>query len=465
MPRRRETFLFAALLFLGLVVSIRPPVVEGSHLPSHFPTLAVSPHSQALPGGNTSNVFGIVNFTVSVSGISSGTGLENFAFRLTFDNQILGLDTCVESEGVASLDPCDSASEVAFDSEIAGRGRVVWLLSAQNATVGEVAVNATMLEPLTRPGPLLKIPFAVLRQGHSVMGLRDAHVSFLSPTDFRLVEFRHLDVDGYFQNDGTSRADVGVSVVAFWTNNTMRGVPVVVTVGFENEGSGTVSFSLEVKVNATNTNPRTRSVGSASGISLAAGESRVLNFTWVTAPLPQDTYLVWAKTSPTDADSSDNVGRAPGLYGLGAAMVDVGVGGFDLTPASLTAGFPVILRIEASNLGARNETVTVRTWANSTLIDQRLGLSLSILQSENITFLWNTTMLPAGNYVITAQLVPVPGENSLSNNNSTLIVRVNSPSGGSLQAATADYTWYYVGGGVGAAAVVVGLFFFRRRRV
>ncbi len=83
---------------------------------------------------------------------------------------------------------------------------------------------------------------------------------------------------------------------------------------------------------------------------------------------------------------------------------------------TVVRGDNVSITVTVANQGTTNETFDVRCYANSTLIGYT---SVSLTAGENVTlpaFIWDTTGVPRGNYIIKAIALSVPLEVDVSDN-------------------------------------------------
>lgn len=93
----------------------------------------------------------------------------------------------------------------------------------------------------------------------------------------------------------------------------------------------------------------------------------------------------------------------------------------------LARGFPTSINLSAANLGNYTETLNLSIYANATLI-MSLSETVNVFWRATLTFIWNTTDLDYGNYVISANATQVPDEIDIANNNCTVgILKVTIP--------------------------------------
>jgi len=80
-------------------------------------------------------------------------------------------------------------------------------------------------------------------------------------------------------------------------------------------------------------------------------------------------------------------------------------------------GYSANINVTAENQGDYTETFNVTAYANTTIIATLLtNITLTSGNSTTITFTWNTTGVPYGNYTISAYATPVPGESYTADN-------------------------------------------------
>ncbi len=72
------------------------------------------------------------------------------------------------------------------------------------------------------------------------------------------------------------------------------------------------------------------------------------------------------------------------------------------------ASNPILLNVTVANLDLVNETFTISLEANVTIIGNQT-ITLSKDSTTVVTFQWNAPGTPRGNYVLSAQVAPVPG--------------------------------------------------------
>lgn len=97
---------------------------------------------------------------------------------------------------------------------------------------------------------------------------------------------------------------------------------------------------------------------------------------------------------------------------------DVAVTNVVPTETLVGLGFSVEVNVTVANIGNSTETFNVTTYANATPIGAQ-QVTLPSGNSTTISFNWNTAGFTVGNYTISANAEPVPGENDTANNTYT----------------------------------------------
>jgi hypothetical protein len=93
------------------------------------------------------------------------------------------------------------------------------------------------------------------------------------------------------------------------------------------------------------------------------------------------------------------------------AIIDVAV-----SPTTVVAGQAVTIDVTVSNLGSHYESFTVTVYYDVTAIASQGVVNLLPNWKTKLTFYWNTSGMPRGNYTIKAEASAVPGEIDLLDN-------------------------------------------------
>jgi len=94
---------------------------------------------------------------------------------------------------------------------------------------------------------------------------------------------------------------------------------------------------------------------------------------------------------------------------------DVAVTNVTVLPTTVTAGANVSISVTVANEGDFPETLNVTVYANEAAIATK-PVALSIGDSTTLTFEWNTTDIPPGTYVVSANASVVDGETDILDN-------------------------------------------------
>jgi len=95
---------------------------------------------------------------------------------------------------------------------------------------------------------------------------------------------------------------------------------------------------------------------------------------------------------------------------------DLAVTGLSASDSSVRAGELVSLDATVRNNGVVDEVFSVIFYRNSTIIGAKNDVSLDSQASTSVVFVWNTTGVAAGNYVMKAEIAAVSGESATANN-------------------------------------------------
>jgi len=95
---------------------------------------------------------------------------------------------------------------------------------------------------------------------------------------------------------------------------------------------------------------------------------------------------------------------------------DLAVTGVVASSSSVPAGESVSLTAAVLNKGVVDEIFNATVYRNSTVINTRTELTLASGASTSVVFDWDTTGVPAGIYVMKAEVSLVSGENDTTNN-------------------------------------------------
>jgi parallel beta-helix repeat protein len=120
-------------------------------------------------------------------------------------------------------------------------------------------------------------------------------------------------------------------------------------------------------------------------------------------------------------DTSGNSGNETITVWVQDSVHDMVVTDVETAKPTMYWGSASDIRVTIANHGSYLENSNVSIYANSTLIATQ-PLSLSSQNYTALTFGWNTTSFPYGNYTLSAYAWPVPSETNTANNNHTGMV-------------------------------------------
>jgi len=130
-----------------------------------------------------------------------------------------------------------------------------------------------------------------------------------------------------------------------------------------------------------------------------------------------DLHLSLADTGLRTYDGSVPVPMAyEAVDGVFAYPRDLAVTGLVASVSSVPAGELVSLTATILNKGIVDEVVNATLYRNSTLADTKTKIALGSEASTSVVFSWDTTGVPAGSYIMKAEVSVVPGENDTANN-------------------------------------------------
>src|SRR2546430_1405101 len=143
---------------------------------------------------------------------------------------------------------------------------------------------------------------------------------------------------------------------------------------------------------------------------------------------------------------------------------DVAVENVSLADRIVTPGRSTTMVVTVRNLGDVSETFNVTFYCDNASVASQVVQNLGVRNSLTVSFVWDTTGLRPGTYLLDVVASPVPGETDLANNNLTLAVNLPSHSGTNNPTAstTSLGSALYVGM-AGFVALTLGATLVRRR--
>jgi len=98
---------------------------------------------------------------------------------------------------------------------------------------------------------------------------------------------------------------------------------------------------------------------------------------------------------------------------------DVAVINVSVSPTTVAAGETVTINVTVENQGSDYENFTVTVYYDDTAIASQNVINLFPSWNTTLTFYWDTTGMPRGNYTIKAEASIVPGETDIEDNTFT----------------------------------------------
>ena len=229
---------------------------------------------------------------------------------------------------------------------------------------------------------------------------------------------KHGELDRFFYygltilGDPTLRTpricDVAVTDVTPSKTVVVQNSTIPINVTLKNKGVFTEIFNVTAHYDE---NP----IGTQRSITLARGNSTIITFTWDTTGIAKGRYAISATAVlPMDNHPDDNTHTESWV--LVVLEDDVAVTNITPLKAVVGQGFTLPINVTIQNIGNHDENFNVTAYANTIIIATFTNIALKSGNSTVITFTWNTTGFPYGNYTISATATPVPGETDTTDN-------------------------------------------------
>ena len=201
--------------------------------------------------------------------------------------------------------------------------------------------------------------------------------------------------------------DVAVTAVTPIETVVVQNCTLPITVTVENKGNATEIFNVTAYANAT-------VIVTFTNITLTSRNSTTITFTWNTTGFAKGNYVMSATAGLLgDDDLDDNTY----LDGWVAVVLEDDVAVTAVTPSKTLVGqgYHVSISVTVQNWGYYIETFNVTAYYDENLIGTQTDITLTSQATTILTFNWNTTSVPKGNYTISAIAV-LPGDDDPSDN-------------------------------------------------
>ncbi|MCJ7431361.1 C25 family cysteine peptidase [Candidatus Bathyarchaeota archaeon] len=204
--------------------------------------------------------------------------------------------------------------------------------------------------------------------------------------------------------------DVAVEDVSVSKTVVCQGLSIDVNVTAENRGSYNETFAVTTYANAT--------VLNTTQVSLAYYSSTRFIFAWNTAGFPLGDYTVNSTATPVSGETNltDNTFIYSSVTIIEPSY-DVAVTGLNFSKTILGKGYFGTVNVTVENQADLTTTFNVTVYAdvNTTVIGDEVVIGIQEVTmtgktSRVLTFRWDTTLTPYGNYTVSGYAVPLEAE-------------------------------------------------------
>ncbi|MGD0160595.1 MAG: CARDB domain-containing protein [Candidatus Bathyarchaeia archaeon] len=205
--------------------------------------------------------------------------------------------------------------------------------------------------------------------------------------------------------------DVAVTNIVVSPSWVFQGLNEYINVTAANLGNLTESFSVTAYYNNS-------TIGTLPVTGLVSNANTVLAFVWNTTSVPVGNYTIsaFATILPGEYNTANNY-LSDGQVAIYPVIHDVAITSVVPSTSSTVQGTLVNVMVTAANLGNLTEPYfNVTAYYNSTIIGNLPVVNLASGANTVLTFVWNTTGLAVGTYVMSAFASYVPFEYNLTNN-------------------------------------------------
>jgi hypothetical protein len=249
---------------------------------------------------------------------------------------------------------------------------------------------------------------------------------------------RYDNYDIYHKNsDEIVIHDVATTEITPSKTLVAQGESLSIDVVAENQGDEAETFTVECYANST-------LLGSEI-VSLANQSSTTVTFPWDTSSFSPGPYVMSANASAVAGENEVNLDDNRLTDGtVNVAVHDVSVVDVSPSEASVGQGYDLKIDVQVRNEGGFSETFNVTAYRDSVTIETKKVTGLDPYTSRVLTFVWDTTGVPYGNYVVSATAEIVPDEIDPTDNSQTdgtILVKIPGDVDTDGDVDIADLSW------------------------
>jgi hypothetical protein len=367
-----------SLEFVGLLLAMffsTPILTEVSASPGT--TVYVYPSTKIVSVGQT--------FVVEIR-ISDVYDLYGWEFKLSWDPSLLDVTGVTEGEFLK-------------------RGGDTFFYSKTNNTAGYILVDCTLLGDISGVsgnGTLATAEFYAETEGTSILDLYDTIL--INSSEQPII---HTATDGTV--DILLPHDVAITSVDASPTAVIIGQTITVTVDAANQGASTETFTVTAYYDSNTIGTQT--------VTLAAGGITTLVFNWDTTTAATGTYTIKAvaSTVPGETDTADNT-LTDGTVKILPDAHDIAIVNVAPTKTIVGQGLTQRIQVTIENQGGYNETFNVSVYYNTTNLIATQSVTLEGGSSVTIVFVWDTSAVTKGSYILSAVASLVPEEVDTTDN-------------------------------------------------
>jgi hypothetical protein len=214
-------------------------------------------------------------------------------------------------------------------------------------------------------------------------------------------------------SNSTSPPDITLSDFAISTSGVAQGQSLQLNATAENHGDSTQTFNVTAYANSTAIETRATTVVNGSSVTVA--------FIWNTTGFAAGNYTIsaYAWPVPGEINTGDNSITSPTAVSVYVGTIDLAITNVTPLRTAVGQGYSTPIKVTVTNQGHAPGTFNVTVYANQTVIDTALNITLASGDFTTLTLTWNTTTLIKGNFTIYAYVDPLPSEANTLNNNYT----------------------------------------------